>query len=92
MIKLSRKTLNSTIKIIKENEEEIKLNKNKLYYKIEDEFTNKLILEISQDYDAFIEFLSDTEDYQIVDDLNKLDFEIDKYILISLNLKKKFNY
>ena len=83
MIKLSRKTLNSTIKIIKENEEEIELNKNKLYYKIEDEFTNKLILEISQDNDAFIEFLSDIVDYQIVDDINKLDFEIDKNILIS---------
>ena len=38
MIKLSRKTLNSTIKIIKENEEEIEeLNQNTLYYKIENE-------------------------------------------------------
>ena len=80
MIKLSRKTLNSTIKIIKENEEEIEeLNQNKLYYKIEDE--KKLILEI-EDNDAFIEFLSDTGDYTIVDDLEKMDFEMDKNILI----------
>ena len=80
MIKLSRKTLNSTIKIIKENEEETKeLNENNLYYKIED--SNKLILEI-EDNDSFIEFLSDTGDYEIVDDLEKLNFEIDKNILI----------
>ena len=80
MIKLSRKTLNSKIKIIKENEEEIEeLNQNKLYYKIENE--KKLILEVEEN-EAFIEFLSDTGDYTIVDDFRKDDLEMDKNILI----------
>ena len=81
MITLSRKTLNTKIKIFKNDKEEIELNKDNLYYKIEDNFVDKLILEVNEN-DAFIEFLSDYGDYRILEDLKKEQFEISKDITI----------
>ena len=66
MIKLS-KTFNSTI-IITNNDKQIVLNKTSLYYKLEDEFHSKLLLEI-KDNNAFIEFLSQNDNYELLEDI-----------------------
>ena len=102
MIKLSRKTLNTTIIIIngdKENE----LNKESLYYKLEDDFKGKLQLSVMGN-DAFIEFLSDTGDYEIIEETSKMDYALEKKttiitiqntqkdFLIQLNSNKPFTY
>jgi hypothetical protein len=66
MIKLS-KTFNSTI-IITNNDKQIVLNKTSLYYKLEDDFHSKLLLEI-KDNNAFIEFLSQNDNYELLEDI-----------------------
>ena len=68
MIALSRKTLNAKITINKDNEK-IELNKNNIYYKLNDVFKGTLILEVKED-NAFIEFLSgmnDFDDYKLIE-------------------------
>jgi len=67
MIKLSTKTLNSTI-IITNNKKQIVLNKTSLYYKLEDNFHSKLLLEIKEN-NAFIEFLSQNDNNEILEDI-----------------------
>ena len=81
MITLSRKTLNSKVKIIINEKDEIDLNQDNIYYKIDENFVGKLILEVNEN-DAFIEFLSDYGDYKILEDLKKEQFEISKDITI----------
>lgn len=56
IIKLSRKTLDSKV-VVKTEKEETELNQDLLYYKINEEFTGSLTLEIKEN-DAFLEFLS----------------------------------
>ena len=63
MIKLSRKTINSTIVIKDEN---IILDSNNIYYKIKDEFKGKIKLEIKNN-DALIEFLFKIDGVNIMD-------------------------
>ena len=102
MIKLS--TFNSIVKINKEGDEDIKeLNKSTPYYKIDPNFKGKLILEVEED-NAFIEFLSDFGDYEILKDEKKEKYQIKKSIEIikipftfksfeiKLKSDKKFKY
>ena len=56
IIKLSRKTLNSKV-VIKTAEEEAELNEDVLYFKLNEEFTGSLTIEIKEN-DAFLKFLS----------------------------------
>ena len=76
MIKLSRKTPSSKVKI-KSKESEKELNKNSLYYKLEDNFVGELELKVEED-DAFIEFLSNEGDYEILKDVEKKAYGIKK--------------
>ena len=85
MIKLSHKTLNSKIKILIDNVEKIELNQDVHYYKIEENFSGKLMLDIKEN-DAFIEFLSDVGEYTILKDLS-YEKEIEKDIQI-INIPK----
>ena len=61
VLSLSRKTLNSEIKIYYNNKKLSELNRNNLYYVIPDNFKGSLILEIEKE-DAFIKFLSIPEE------------------------------
>ena len=104
MIKLSSKTINSKIKIQKDGEEEVKeINKTSPYYKIDENFKGKLILDVEEN-NAFIEFLSNIGDYEILRDEKKEDYKIQKDIelikipftsksfKIIFKSKKNFNY
>ena len=104
MIKLSSKTLNSKIKIQKNDEEEAKeLNRTSPYYKIDENFKGKLILNVKEN-NAFIEFLSNRGDYEILRDNKKENYKIQKEIelikipytsksfKIILKSNKNFNY
>ena len=81
MISLSRKTLNSKVTIIINNEN-YELNQNNLYYKIPDGFNGKIKLEIRQN-DAFIEFLTGINDYE--------DFEILSTELTNYEIKSRIS-
>ena len=85
ILKLSHKTLNSKIKIKIDEKEETELNQDNHYYLIKENFNGKIILEIKEN-DAFIEFLSDFGDYQILED-KSYENEIDKDIII-IKIKK----
>ena len=77
MIALSRKTINSKVKIKSDNKE-IELNQNSLYYKNEEKFKGQLTLEVKEN-DAFIEFLSDIKennDYKILEDIQLISYEL----------------
>ena len=92
MIKLSHKTLNSKVKIIIDGNEESQLKEKNLYYKIQEDFTGKLIFEIEEN-NAFIEFLSDIGDYKILTDISYENSEVDNNaILIQIpKTQKSFN-
>jgi len=102
MIKLSRKTQNSKVMVI-DNENKKELNKNSLYYLLEDNFNGKLKLEVTED-DAFIEFLSNDGDKDVLKDIGINGHEIKKKttlikidktqkdFLIQLNSDKPFKY
>ena len=79
IIKLSRKTLDSKIKI-KNGNEEFELNKDSMYYKLKERFYGSLTL-IIQENDAFIEFLfhiEDTNEYDIISPHTFKNYEINK--------------
>jgi len=102
MIKLSRKTQNSKVMVIN-NENKKELNKNSLYYLLDEDFNGELKLEVTED-DAFIEFLSNEGDNDILKDVEKNGYEIKKKttlikidktqkdFLIQLNSDKPFKY
>ena len=104
MITLSRKTFNSVITIIT-NENEYTLNNKSPYYKLDENYKSKLILKVG-DNDALIEFLSQTENYEIIDKLGINDYPIKTKTIILLlhensntkdfyfllNSNKPFNY
>ena len=85
MIKLSHKTLDSKVKIIID-EEEYELNEKEHYYKIKEDFNKTIKLEI-YDNNAFIEFLTDTGEYQIFNDINYEKNEVNNDTLI-INIPK----
>ena len=78
MIKLSRETLNSEIKILNKD---FVLNSENLYYPVDDNYKEKLILKVEKE-NALIEFLF-KQDYK---DIEVLYFEKKKFIL-----NKKYN-
>ena len=82
MITLSRKTFNSAITILN-NEKESILNNKSPYYKVDENFKSNLILKVA-DNDAFIEFLSETDNYEILDELSKYDYPIKTKTIIIL--------
>ena len=102
MIKLSRKTLNSTVTIINKNIKN-KLNNESLYYQLEDDFKDELELEVEEN-DAFIEFLSNEGDFDILKDVKLKNYEIKKNttiikiektqkdFIVRLNSDKLFKY
>ena len=102
MIKLSRKTLNSKVIIINKNTEN-KLNNESLYYQLEDDFKDELKL-IVEENDAFIEFLSNEGDFDILKDVKLNNYEIKKNttiikidktqkdFIVQLNSDKSFKY
>ena len=102
MIKLSRKTLNSTVTIINKNTKN-KLNNESLYYQLEDDFKDELELEVEEN-DAFIEFLSNEGDFDILKDVKLKNYEIKKNttiikiektqkdFIVRLNSDKLFKY
>ena len=99
VIKLSRKTLDSKIIINTDNE----LNKENLYYQIEENFKGELKLEVKEN-NAFIEFLSSegdcdkltnvsVQDYKIVNNTNVIKIEkTEKDFIIKLSSNKPFNF
>ena len=103
MIKLSSKTLDSKIKIQKNDEEAKELNRTSPYYKIDENFKGKLILN-AKESNAFIEFLSNRGDYEILRDDKKENYKIQKEtelikipytsksFKIMLKSNKNFNY
>ena len=80
MIKLSRKTINSEVILINEN---IRLNSNNLYYKLDENFSGKLNIRIEKG-DALIEILDKKDD----DNIETIDFEEKK----ELNIIKIFTF
>ena len=74
VIKLSRKTPNSKV-IVKNKEKKNELSKDSLYYLLEDYFIGKLELQVTED-DAFIEFLSNEGDNDVLKDVEKNGHEI----------------
>ena len=105
ILKLSKKTPNAKVKIIK-NDEEIgkELDEKSQYYSFEEgAFTGKLELKIEES-DAFIEFLSNEGDSEILKDISKENYSTKNNFLIikiaktqksfELNLKsdKSFKY
>ena len=102
VIKLSRKTPNSKV-IVKNKEKKNELSKDSLYYLLEDYFIGKLELQVTED-DAFIEFLSNEGDNDVLKDVEKNGHEIknkttlikidktQKDFLIQLNSDKPFKY
>ena len=102
MIKLSRKTQNSKVMVI-DNENKKELNKNSLYYLLEDNFNGELKLQVTEN-DAFIEFLSNDGDNDVLKDIGINGHEIKKKttlikidntqkdFLIQLNSDKPFKY
>ena len=89
MIKLSTKTSNSKIKIIK-NEQEIKeLNKNSPYFILNKKYLGEIKLKI-EECDAFIEFLFNYGEYEILTDEIRMQSKINKNIqIIKLPLTQK---
>ena len=79
-IKLSRKTINSEVILINEN---IRLNSNNLYYKLDENFSGKLNIRIEKG-DALIEILDKKDD----DNIETIDFEEKK----ELNIIKIFTF
>ena len=66
------------------------MNKDSLYYLLEDDFTDKLELPVIED-DAFIEFLSNEGDNEILKDIKKDRYEIkNKTTLIKIDKNKKY--
>ena len=102
MITLSRNTLNSEI-IIDNGNEEIELNKTNLYYEINKDFQSKLTLEVKTE-DAFLEFLTYNEKYEILEYNQIMDYTITtdtiiinipknkRDFIIILESNKPFNY
>ena len=105
ILKLSKKTLNSKVKITKGDEQTAKeLDEKSQYYSFEEgAFTGKLELKIEEN-DAFIEFLSNEGDSEILKDISKENYSTNNNLIIikidktqksfELNLKsdKSFNY
>ena len=79
IIKLSRRTLMSIVKIKLENSnEEIELNETNLYYQIKENFIGKIKVEIKEN-DAFLEFLynvKDDNDFELLE--NEKELQISK--------------
>ena len=73
LIKLSRKTLDAEILI----NDELKLNNESFYYQLTDNFKGELKLEVKEN-DAFIEFLSSEEDYDILTNESLTDYKLIK--------------
>ena len=89
MIKLSSKTPNSKIKISSNNIDEVKeLNSSSPYYMIDENFKGKLILDIEDD-NAFIEFLYNYGEYEILSEEKMENIKINKSIEI---IKIPFTY
>ena len=89
MIKLSTKTPNAKIKVIK-NEKEIKeLNINSPYYKLDKNFVGEIKLKI-EEADAFIEFLFNYGEFELLTDEIKTENKINKNTqIINLPLNQK---
>jgi len=102
MFKLSRKTQNSKVIVIN-NENKKELNKDSLYYLLEDNFNGELKLQVTEN-DAFIEFLSNDGDNDVFKDIGINGHEIKKKttlikidntqkdFLVQLNSDKPFKY
>ena len=102
MIKLSRKTPNSIVTVTNQGDKK-QLTNETLYYKLEDDFTGELELKVEED-DAFIEFLSNEREHEVLKDVEKMGLEIknkttlikidktQKDFLIRLNSDKPFKY
>ena len=87
MIKLSRKTLNSTIVIEDEN---VTLDSNNIYYKLKDQFNGKLKLEVKNN-DALIEFLFRTTGASTINFRKSLHYNTtDKLTMVTIS-KEYFN-
>ena len=88
MLKLSSKTLNSTIKI--NNKDDLALSKDSPYYKLENGFEGQLILEV-QDNNAFIELLSNTGEPDIIEELSIKEHKLEKdNVIIKIPKTQKF--
>ena len=77
MIKLSAKTPNAKVSIIKDNEDIITLDKDSPYYILEQNNENKLKLEMLED-NAFIEILFNFGDFEVLSDDKKEEYRINK--------------
>ena len=89
IMKLSRKTIDSTVIINKDNIE-TRLNKNSLYYTIE-KYNGKISLEIKES-DAFIEFYfyNDNKNYNLFTSISLNDYKlINDISIIELNYTQK---
>ena len=90
MIKLSSKITNSTITIKINEEQKAVLNKESPYFEIKNEFKDKLTLVVSNN-DVFIEFLSNTENIEILDNTTLKDHQIKNNIeVINIPRTQKF--
>ena len=77
MVKLSAKTPNAKVSIIKDNEDIITLDKDSPYYILEQNNESKLKLEVLED-NAFIEILFNFGDFEVLSDDKKEDYKINK--------------
>jgi hypothetical protein len=88
MLKLSLKTLNSNIKI--NESDNLVINKDSQYYKLENDFKGQLILEVDKD-DAFIEFLSNKGEPEFLDEISVKEHKLEKdVVVISIPRAHKF--
>ena len=88
MLKLSLKTLNSNIKI--NESDNLVINKDSQYYKLENDFKGQLILEVDND-DAFIEFLSNKGEPEFLDEISVKEHKLEKdVVVISIPRTHKF--
>ena len=87
LIKLSRKTLDTKI-VINEN---LELNNENIYYKLDEEFKGSLKLEVKEN-DAFIELFSGDEDYDTLREVSMKNYEIknDTTVIIVKKTQKDF--
>ena len=77
MVKLSAKTPNAKVSIIKDNEDIITLDKDSPYYILEQNNESKLKLEVLED-NAFIEILFNFGDFEVLSDDKKEEYRINK--------------
>ena len=77
MIKLSTKTFNSKVKVIKGETEIKELNKDTPYFTLDKNFVGQLQLKVEES-NAFIELLFNYGDFEILTDVQKEDSKINK--------------